>query len=403
MKLKLKPLILAVLATTTFLGAGCVSQPNVAQNNNSAINSAQPQTNSNINPVNEKTGGTEISTTTPCPTENTVRFWNVGASGNGFTVCYNSTFNNKPIVVKNFGQKLVFYVNGSPEWNHTVTLLNLKNQTSLKDEIKNRYMTEENKKYCDVISNKNNGGETLVVISNEGNPEAQEKCGEFRYGEFIYNQNSPENLFFVTLGQDTFMTSNWLSTLEAVYNSENKTPTVPVSNEYTNEISTFTDENLSFSYPSNWGPIITDIEMGYPNGNDTATVATCQHQQFYQLAGIGSGLFMAADNADNCGPAGRGGWFGDQAQNFSSWDNIVTWCGSGCEIFTNTNGLKIAHKYTAETEIWGDQIKDLDEYAFLNANGDLPGFIVSNERLIQSGLGRSEKELRDLINSMKFE
>ncbi|MFH1253300.1 MAG: hypothetical protein V1664_03160 [Candidatus Uhrbacteria bacterium] len=190
--------------------------------------------------------------------------------------------------------------------------------------------------------------------------------------------------------------------------TKNISPEISKEETSANNLSVYQNKNLglTFSYPADWGPIITNFEMGHQAGDDFTSTPTCEVQGTLELAGITSGLFFSAHNAVGCDPDGRGGWFGDQAKAFTDWDKITEWCegtGDDCEIFTNSNGLKVAHAYTKETEIWGDVFQDVDLYALYNPGGDLPGIIISNERLISSGLGRSEKELRALIDSIKFE
>lgn len=398
-----KSLLVMIGLTLTLAGWGCT------QTNQTPVTSGEEKT---PDVSVDTLMATESTPETPCP-EDMTRFWGTKEYGDGMTFCYyTTTADGQEINLKNFGDKVVLYPE-NPNFNHSILWERLKNgDLSIEEKIAARYMTDEERAACEVMAApKNTDWTEYLIASNERNLDAQEKCGEFRYGSFFYSsEKNPETLFFVMIGQDTFMPSNdWLETLEFVDSIKNQSPTVAPANNFVNQLSVYKNKEagISFSYPTDWGPIISGVEMGYPNGDDGAKLATCKHQLFLELTGIDSGLFLAADNTGDCGPAGRGGWFGDQAAAFTDWDKINEWCqttGDECEIFTNQNGLEIAHVYDKGGEVWGEVLQDLDFFALYNpTNGELPGVIIGNERLITTGLGRSEKELRNLVDSIKFE
>lgn len=380
-------------------------------------------TENTINPVPTNTAGEKTNTTAPvktteevakvtpetsCP-ENMTRFWSTHKFGEGLTFCYYSTATDgQKIMINNFGDKVVLYPENNPQFNHSILLERLNNSSLVEETIATKYMTTTERTACSVVANQRDAAWTQYIIAG-GDLEAQEKCGEFRYGSFFYSKDEPDFVFFVMIGQDTFMPSDaWLETLDVAEATTAQSQTVAPANNFINQFTTYQNKNLglSFSYPADWGPMITDTEMGYQENEDFTKQPTCEVQQTLELAGLRSGLFLSAHNILGCGPAGRGGWFGDEAQKFTSWDKVTEWCentGDDCEILTNKNNIKVAHSHTKTTEIWGETYQDLDLYALYNQNSDLPGIIISNERFISSGLGRSEKELRNLVDSIKFE
>jgi hypothetical protein len=319
----------------------------------------------------------------------------VGQNGEGFTFCYDvyGLLNGNtrvPIVTQWTGNKAVLYPQDNPDWQHTVTWFQIGNSDPA-EEIRRRFMTEDNRAACEVVSNPGAMWNEYVIAG--GDLEAQEKCGEFRYGFFIQKFEAPNVLYFVTTGQDTFMlTQSWLQTLEKVEGGAPNTDLSP-TNSTSGGLAWHNDGEfgLAFSYPAMWGPLVVREELG------------C-YQRIASFTGAGDQetVFLVEGSTEECEPAGRGGYFGDVTNTLKTWDDISAWCHAhdSCETFQNASGIQIAHAYTKSLDSWGNKLSDVDEYAFVVGNDRTA--IVSNERLVQNGLGRQQDAMRVLVDTISL-
>lgn len=177
------------------------------------------------------------------------------------------------------------------------------------------------------------------------------------------------------------------------------------------ETTSFQDDALgvAFTYPTAWGPILSANEAGWigleTNDDSDDTNPDCTSQRMLMFSGVDAdAILLAAGNTGDCDQPGRGGYFGDQAKGFASNAAIASWCAEHdmCESFTNAHGVRFYRTYTKQVEDWGDVLNDVDEYAVFHEGAELSGMILSNERLIGNGLGRSQMELRALVDSLSF-
>lgn len=177
------------------------------------------------------------------------------------------------------------------------------------------------------------------------------------------------------------------------------------------ETTAFRDDALgiAFSYPTAWGPILSAEESGWvgldADDDSDYTNPDCVSQRMLAVSGVEShAILLAAGNVGDCDQPGRGGYFGDQSKGFASNAAIASWCAEHdeCESFTNAQGVRVYHAYTERMEDWGDTYEDVDEYAVFHEGAELSGIILSNQRLIGNGLGRSETELRALVDSLSY-
>lgn len=76
-------------------------------------------------------------------------------------------------------------------------------------------MAAENRAHCDVQEREGTSGSRYAIAG--GDLDTQEKCGDYHSGFFLSSSADPEVLFFVTVGQDTFMDDDlWMQTLRPV-------------------------------------------------------------------------------------------------------------------------------------------------------------------------------------------
>ncbi len=189
-----------------------------------------------------------------------------------------------------------------------------------------------------------------------------------------------------------------------------QTKTIPKETE--EESTRYTDAvlGISFIYPTNWGPINIQEEGGFfgqigeipTNENGQILYDGTVHRALL-FSGLGdSHIFLVAHSQGE--PAGRGGYFGDLSNQFHSAESVSQWCTRqiNCEYFTNANGIRIVHAYTPEREEWGQKLKDIDEYAIVHPDHPFGGIIISNQRFVEKSLGRQEKELRMVVDSIVF-
>ena len=138
----------------------------------------------------------------------------------GFTFCYNpvsvsgSNINNSDILLEQKGETLVLYPKDLPDFQHTITRLRFDESLNPTQAIETLYMKDADKSVCSVVEINKTDEYTEYLLAG-GDLENQEKCGTYKVGSFRAYENTPDSLFYITIGQDTFMADDaWLKTLE---------------------------------------------------------------------------------------------------------------------------------------------------------------------------------------------
>jgi hypothetical protein len=104
---------------------------------------------------------------------------------------------------------------GNPDFTHTVRAFRVEPTADISAAIAAQFMTEENRASCDVVEYEGPRESRFVIAG--GDPETQLTCGDYRDGFFLSIATEPYVLFYVTVGQDTFMDSDqWMTTLRPV-------------------------------------------------------------------------------------------------------------------------------------------------------------------------------------------
>ena len=161
---------------------------------------------------------------------------------------------------------------------------------------------------------------------------------------------------------------------------------------------------LAFSVPTSLGNIKSQDENGWgpkTAQNENSGPANCLVQRSF-LAG--DTIFLTAYDTWQCDQPGRGGYWGDQAQAFSSEADVKKWCETKdtCVPYVNKNGVTIYRAYMKSVDSWGDILSDIDEYAAWNPNKDINGILISNQGFVQAGLGRMQEEVKAVADSLSF-
>ncbi len=205
-------------AALTLAGAGCfttnsasTTQPTNTENTST---DTQTQTASEAD-LNAET--TTLTQASPCP-EETERFWSADQNGTGFTFCFDTLSNSgEPVMWEKSGRsRVTLYSKENQEFAHSVTRLEIGNLDP-KTAIETNFMTAANRQTCEVISGQSQNGLWTEYVIAGGDLETQLTCGEYRDGFFIAKPDAPDVLFYVMIGQDTFMrTQTWLESLKDV-------------------------------------------------------------------------------------------------------------------------------------------------------------------------------------------
>jgi hypothetical protein len=140
----------------------------------------------------------------------------------GFTFCYNpvsisgSNLNNSTdIILEQKEGTLILYPKDLPDYQHTITRLRFDETLAPTQAIETLYMKDADKSTCTVVEINKTEEYAEYVLAGGGDLESQEKCGTYKVGSFRAYENTPGSLFYITIGQDTFMADDaWLKTLE---------------------------------------------------------------------------------------------------------------------------------------------------------------------------------------------
>ncbi|MBI2473275.1 hypothetical protein HYV70_01845 [Candidatus Uhrbacteria bacterium] len=137
----------------------------------------------------------------------------------GFTFCYSPImFTNggytSEILLEEKEETLILYPKDLPDFQHTITRLRFDETLNPKEAIETLYMKDADKSVCTVMEINKTDEYTEYLVAG-GDLENQEKCGTYKIGSFRAYENTPGSLFYITIGQDTFMADDvWLKTLE---------------------------------------------------------------------------------------------------------------------------------------------------------------------------------------------
>lgn len=170
--------------------------------------------------------------------------------------------------------------------------------------------------------------------------------------------------------------------------------------------------DVFFEYPLAWGKIEETREEGifgddYEVDEEGTVLLECEtHVEL----GIGDErdriVFLVADDNADCGTLGRGGYWGDYADQVTSVQTLADLCfetrDGVCRLYTNTNGLTYAHVHFDSVESWGTVLNDVDEYYFFHEGHDWDGIVISDEFFVQSGFDQ-DAALVQLVESIEFQ
>ncbi len=163
---------------------------------------------------------------------------------------------------------------------------------------------------------------------------------------------------------------------------------------------------ISFTIPAAYAPVYTQDEYGIGSEETFETTPwTClTNHIFLSRLGDAESVFLSVNDTWECEVPGRDGYWGDQATRFDTEDEIETWCQTKdtCESFANAQGIQIWHAYSAFVDDWGDVLSDIDEYAAWNPNKSIHGILFSNQGFVKNGLGRQLTTLRAIVDSLTF-
>lgn len=198
MSIKQSAAFLVVMAAITLAGAGCLASTSPASRTPAA---PQPAVSAPAAPT----------ATVECP-EGTAWFASA-TSDPGFGFCHeSSTTGGGEIAVVESDGTVTLYEKTNPTFVHTVRALTIAPTEDIVAAIEQQFMTEESRAFCDVVEHGGTQGSQFVIAG--GDLDTQERCGDFRAGYFISNPADPFTLFYLEIGQDTFMPSDtWIKTL----------------------------------------------------------------------------------------------------------------------------------------------------------------------------------------------
>ena len=138
----------------------------------------------------------------------------------GFTFCYNpisisgSNLESSDILLEQKEKTLILYPEDLPDFQHTITRMRFDETLSAKQAIETLYMKDADKSVCSIVEINKTDEYTEYLLAG-GDLSNQEKCGTYKVGSFRAYENTPGSLFYITIGQDTFMADDvWLKTLE---------------------------------------------------------------------------------------------------------------------------------------------------------------------------------------------
>jgi hypothetical protein len=194
------------------------------------------------------------------------------------------------------------------------------------------------------------------------------------------------------------------------------TPEAEVSIEEGWEMYTDTTLGIQFEYPSAWGPITVQDEMGIAlssfnqeagltsddmiRDEDGEVIYDGIYNRSLSFSGLGGTRTFLVANNDDVGILGRGGYWGDRSSGFDTDDGVERYCDESedCETFTNENGVSIAHVFYAESDSYGEILTDIDEYAVTHSGHLFGGLVISSQFLGSE----YALDLRLVVDSLKF-
>lgn len=201
MTIKQSAAFLVLMAAVTLAGAGCLGAskptPTVPAESPAATAPAEEPA---VAAVDDG-----------CP-EGSVRYATTTANP-AFTFCHEAkTLGGESVVVSESNGVVGLSTGSNPGFAHSVRAFKIAPTDDVAAAIAERFMTEENRASCEIVTFEGVRGESYVIAG--GDLETQEKCGEFRAGYFHSTPTDPFTLFYFEVGQDTFMPSAlWIETI----------------------------------------------------------------------------------------------------------------------------------------------------------------------------------------------
>lgn len=164
---------------------------------------------------------------------------------------------------------------------------------------------------------------------------------------------------------------------------------------------------IAFEAPRDFAPVVMEEEFGWgmEEGQAAGAPMTClTNRIFLSMDEDRSSVFLTVNDTWECEVPGRDGYWGDQARQFSTEDDVAAWCETkdACDSFVNANGITVWHASTNSVDDWGATLEGVDEYAAWNPNRSVHGILFSNQGFLKHGLGRQESALRAIANSLTF-
>ncbi len=164
---------------------------------------------------------------------------------------------------------------------------------------------------------------------------------------------------------------------------------------------------LAFDYPATWGEPEIVEEQGEPGEDGAACVAT-RAVIFPSLGG--DAVLISTASTGDCEPMGRGGYWGDAAVAITADGFPVSMCEANsqtpttCTSWESETGLRVWQRSMSNyVPAFADEaLARVNEYALYNEGHELAGVLISEERLLLSGLDHQTPALRALVESISF-
>jgi hypothetical protein len=159
------------------------------------------------------------------------------------------------------------------------------------------------------------------------------------------------------------------------------------------------DLNITFEYPITWG----DPHFWW-DGMD----ADHLYSKVIIFPNIGragnSGVAFSAINPLSQ-PPGRGTYWGDSGYKLKSEEDFQNLCpeeSDSCKIYKNKNGITIIKKYESVGTEGGINDFKSNQYYIHNSNSQYSSIVISDERFDKDIVPNAEKEIGNLVNSLRF-
>lgn len=173
---------------------------------------------------------------------------------------------------------------------------------------------------------------------------------------------------------------------------------------------------LSITYPAAWGEVTAEEEQGMtperaklveegksPFSTDCVVQRTLA---FSLLDGDPNTreVFLSSRPSAPCESLGRGGYFGDQVNGFTSALTIQTWCEQKnlCRRLATKDGEYLWHAYTAQQDVFGTMVYDVDEYVIFRPTYAWPALLFSNQRFSELGRRLESPLFEEMVRSVKL-